>query len=272
MNLKTFFLFLILGLSSLRLLAGNDNLPVGATQAALAGGGMCISDLWSVSSNQAALTGLKNPEVGVFVAQPFMVKELSRTAFAAALPQKWGVVAVSYNRQGYKLYRDSKLGLAYARSFGPRFSAALQLNYLSVFIGENYGSRGTIAAEASLMAELTPRLKLGFHLFNPTKAGMADYNNEKVPTIGKLGLGYTISAKLHALIEVEKDLNNKPVVRAGVEYFPVKFLYIRAGVSSNPSLNAAGFGLQWKKVKLDMAASFHPQLGYTPNLGLLYSF
>jgi hypothetical protein len=73
-------------------------------------------------------------------------------------------------------------------------------------------------------------------------------------------------------MEVEKDLINKPVVRAALEYFPVNFLYIRAGVASNPALNAAGFGLQWKKVRIDLAASFHPQLGYTPNLGLLYSF
>jgi hypothetical protein len=74
------------------------------------------------------------------------------------------------------------------------------------------------------------------------------------------------------LLEVEKDLVNKPLMRVAVEYFPLDFLYIRAGVSTNPSLNAAGFGLRWKKIRLDMAASFHPQLGYTPHLGLLYSF
>jgi hypothetical protein len=113
---------------------------------------------------------------------------------------------------------------------------------------------------------------MGFHLFNPTKASLADYNKEKIPTIAKLGLAYLVSAKIHILMEVEKDLINKPVVRAALEYFPVNFLYIRAGVASNPALNAAGFGLQWKKVRIDLAASFHPQLGYTPNLGLLYSF
>lgn len=262
------FLFAMSGLA----LAGNDNLPVGARQAALAGGGMCLPDLWSVSSNQAALSGLQRPEAGVFVSQPFMVKELNRTAFAFAIPQKWGVMALSFNRQGYKLYRDSKVGLAYAKSFGPKFSAALQLNYLSVFIGENYGTRGSIAAEASLMAELTPKLKLAFHLYNPTKAKLANYNNERVPTIAKLGLGYSVSNKLDALIEVEKDLIHKPMVRVGIEYHPVKILYIRAGVSTNPALNAAGFGLLWKKVRLDMAVNFHPQLGYTPNLGLLYTF
>jgi hypothetical protein len=255
-----------------KVFGGNENLLLGARQAGLAGGGMCLADLWSVQTNQAALTGLEKTQTGVFLAQPFMVKELSRAAFAVAVPRKFGVLALSFNSMGYKLYRDTKLGLAFARSFGPNFSAALQLDYLSTYIGENYGTRGAIAAEVSLLASLTPKLKMGFHLFNPTKASLADYNKEKIPTIAKLGLGYLVSEKIHVLLEVEKDLINKPVIRAGLEYFPVQFLYIRAGVASNPALNAAGFGLQWKKVRIDLAASFHPQLGYTPNLGLLYSF
>jgi hypothetical protein len=264
--------FLCLLTLSAETFGGNENLLLGARQAGLAGGGMCISDLWAVQTNQAALTGLEKTQAGVFLAQPFMVKELSRAAFAVAVPKKFGVLALSFNRMGYKLYRDSKVGLAFARSFGPKFSAAIQLDYLSTYIGENYGTRGSIAAEVSLLAELTPKLKMGFHLFNPTKASLADYNKEKIPTIAKLGLAYLVSAKIHVLMEVEKDLINKPVVRAALEYFPVNFLYIRAGVASNPALNAAGFGLQWKKVRIDLAASFHPQLGYTPNLGLLYSF
>jgi hypothetical protein len=264
--------FLLL-ISSL-LQAANDNLPVGARSAGMAHASICVDDLWAVQHNQAALASLKNIEAGVFSQIVYPNSKVLMNAVAIASPFKFGVISGSFNRLGFKnLYNETKYGIGYSRQFGKSISAGMQLNYLSTFIGDNnYGKRGTISVEVGFMAEVVKNLKLGVHVFNPTRSKTAQYNNERVPTIIKMGLQYSFSEKVFTTVEVEKDVLNKPILKIGAEYRIVKEIYLRGGLSTNPSLNAAGFGIELKKFNLDFAAAFHPQMGVSPQIGLRYRF
>jgi len=267
-------LLLFLLISAFTLKAANDNLPVGARSAGMAHASICITDIWAVQQNQAALATLKHPEAGVFSQIVYPNSKVLMNAVAVATPFKYGVISATFTRLGFKnLYNESKYGLGFSRQFGKVISAGMQLNYLSTYIGDNnYGSRGTLAVEAGFIVEVIKNLKVGVHAYNPTRSKTAQYNNERVPTIIKMGLQYTFSDKVFTTLEVEKDIANKPIVKAGVEYRIVKEVYLRGGLSNNPSLNAAGFGIQLKKFNLDFAASFHPQMGVSPQIGLRYRF
>jgi hypothetical protein len=267
--LVVFLLMIGLGLQ-----AANDNLPVGARSAGMAHASICVNDLWAVQHNQAALANLKNPEAGVFSQIVYPNSKVLMNAVAVASPFKYGVISGTFTRLGFKnLYNESKYGLGYSRQFGKAISAGMQLNYLSTFIGDNnYGSRGTVAVEAGFIAEVIKNLRIGFHVYNPTRSKTAQYNNERVPTIIKMGLQYTFSDKVFTTVEVEKDIANKPILKIGAEYRIVKEVYLRGGLSNNPSLNAAGFGIALKKFNLDFAAAFHPQMGVSPQIGLRYRF
>jgi hypothetical protein len=267
-------LLLFLLVSAFTLKAANDNLPVGARSAGMAHASICITDIWAVQHNQAALATLKHPEAGVFSQIVYPNSKVLMNAVAVATPFKYGVISATFTRLGFKnLYNESKYGLGFSRQFGKVVSAGMQLNYLSTYIGDNnYGSRGTLAVEAGFIVEVIKNLKVGVHAYNPTRSKTAQYNNERVPTIIKMGLQYTFSDKVFTTLEVEKDIANKPIVKAGVEYRIVKEVYLRGGLSNNPSLNAAGFGIQLKKFNLDFAAAFHPQMGVSPQIGLRYRF
>jgi len=49
-------------------------------------------------------------------------------------------------------------------------------------------------------------------------------------------------------------------------------LMARVGIATNTSNVYAGVGLNLKSFRLDVVAGYHPQLGITPGLMLLYDF
>jgi hypothetical protein len=83
-------------------------------------------------------------------------------------------------------------------------------------------------------------------------------------------MGYTFNPKVRVGVEIEKDLRNRAIFRAGVEYHIVPVLYLRAGLSTQPGMNSAGFGIQLKPIRIDFSFGFHPQLGMTPASGISY--
>lgn len=255
-------------------ISGNENMPVGARSAAIGNASVCLVDLWAVYHNQANLAYYENISAGVYYENRFLVKEMSSQAFSFVLPsKKLGVFGVSFSRFGYSLYNESKYGLSYARKFGPNFSAGVQMNYLSAHIGENYGTKGTFTAELGVRAILLKKLAIGFHAYNLTRAKMANYNNERIPTILRLGLQYTFSEKVFLSAEVEKDIDFKPVFKMGMEYRPAKLFYLRAGVSSNPFISSFGLGFNISdKFNIDLASTVHPVLGMSPMASLSYNF
>ncbi len=251
------------------LIAGNDN-PIGGRSAGMGNASVTFSDVWSIHNNQAGLAGLKNISVGFYYENRYSLKELSLKSAAFILPTNSGVFGLSMNYFGYENYNEKKIGLAYAKSFGEKFSAGLQLDYLSTHIGEEYGNRNTFTFELGIIAELTENLFLGAHVYNPLRAKLSDYNDERIPTIAKLGLSYIYSEKLLVSIETEKDINFSPVFKGGIEYKIIKEIYVRTGISTNPVLNTFGFGVKIKSLKIDFASSLHPVLGYSPQISMMY--
>ena len=256
------------------LFSGNENLPVGARSAAIGNASVCLVDIWALYHNQANIAYLKNVSGSVYYENKYLVKEMSLQAAAFVLPTKnKGVFGISFTRFGYSLYNESKYGLAYAKSFGPNFSAGVQLNYHNLHIAENYGRKGSFTVEMGIRANVTKQLSVGFHAYNLTRAKMAGYNNERIPTILRLGLQYNFNEKVFLSTEVSKDIDYKPSFRAGLEYRPAKIFYIRAGVASNPFVSSFGLGFNIaEKVKIDISSSVHPVLGVSPMASFCYVF
>lgn len=255
-------------------LAGNENFQLGSRSAALGGTSACLRDIWAVGNNQAGLGYLKNITLGAYYDNKFLLKDLNTGAAAVAFPiKKMGVLAVSYVQTGNKLYKESKYGFAYARAFGENISIGIQLNYQRVFIGEGYNQRkGFFTGEVGLQAKVLKNLTLGAHIYNPTLTKMTDYNNERIPVIFKLGMLYKFSEKVFIAVEGEKDLDYKPYLKIGIEYVPVKQVFIRTGISTNPFQNGIGVGLSFGGLKIDVSSTIHPQLGVSPQMGISYLF
>ncbi|MBI3510250.1 MAG: hypothetical protein HY064_06270 [Bacteroidetes bacterium] len=252
----------------------DDNPPLGARSLAMGGCGVALkNDLWCTQNNQAGLAWMKSFEAGAFYESRFLVPGLGMKGFAAAMPTKAGTFGLNMTSLGLgNLYSENKAGLGYAKSFGPKIAASVQLDYIYTHIAENYGSASTAVGEAGIIATPVKGLVIGFHIFNPTKSKLSGNVSERVPTIMRFGGAYNFSDQVIVSSEIEKDVDYKPIIRGGVEYRPVSAFYLRAGAASNPGLITFGFGVAMKKIRLDVGAGYHSVLGFCPSMGLQYGF
>jgi hypothetical protein len=248
-----------------------DNSPLGSRSSSLGNASVSLSDLWSVQNNQAGLGFIKEMNAGVYYQNQFILKELSTKAFAFAMPTKRGTFGICVSNFGYSLFRQNKYGLAFGKAFGDKISAGIMMDYIGTAIPE-YGKKGSLVAEAGIQAKPRKDLTIGVHIFNLTRAKLADYNDERIPTIMRLGADYKFSDKVFVALETEKDIDKKAMFKAGLEYKPIKELYLRAGISTNPSLSCFGIGIQLKQFRLDISSTYHSTFGFSPQMGLLYQF
>lgn len=258
---------------TVRSFAGGDPLPVGARFAGMGHAHLTLTDLWQVRGNQAGLAGLEHPVAGAFYQQHWLASDLSMQGLAFALPVGKGCFAVSGNSFGSGgLFKEQQAGLAYAMKLSEKFRVGVQLDHLSLRFGENYGSTSTIVAQAGLQARVSDHLWIGAHLYNLGRAELGGPYDERVPTILGAGLGYTFNEQVLLCAQAEKDLDRDERYRVGIEYRPVKALFVRTGVSTGPVQAHFGAGVRFKTLEVDLAVAARSQLGITPMFNLNYRF
>ena len=252
--------------------SNNDNYPTGARSAGMGNSSVTLFDVWSTHHNQAGLARIEKPTIGFHHENKFIVKEYALQSLAFVLPTKSGNFGLSLSYFGYSKYNESKIGLGYGKKLGDKISIGVQIDYFNTYISENYGSKGTALGEVGILAEPMENFFVGVHVFNPTMSQVADYDNERIPTIFKIGLGYKFADNLFISGETEKDIDFSPVFKVGVEYMMMDDFYLRAGISTNPIQNSFGIGYVLNKLKVDVAFSLHQVLGVTPHFTVVYEF
>lgn len=262
---------IILFLLPLYVLAGNENLPVGARSQALGHASVNLQDIWSAHHNQAGLAGLTEIGGGIYYESRFTMKELSLKGGVFALPTKFGTFGVSVTSFGYKLYSESKFGLAYGMKLGENIRMGVQLNYHRTQIAEGYGNASHFTGEVGLQADVTDALSVGAHIYNPTLTEQAEYNNEKIPTTIRLGAQYQFNENFFIAVEGVQNIYDRPAMRVGLEYHLIKELYLRGGISTSPTMANFGFGVNLKRFFIDVSSSYHATLGFSPQVSLSYN-
>jgi hypothetical protein len=266
---KILFSIIILPFS---LLASNGDGPIGPRSAALGHASSCLYDVWSTRNNQGSLGFVRQTEVGAFYENRFFVKELTQSGFAAAIPIKKGTFGFCYSSLGYKLYRESQASLSYAMLLSENISAGVAFDYLNTKIADIYGHANAFTGSIGLTAKLTSQVTVSTHIYNPFRVKITDYNNEKVPTIFKLGAKYTFSKQVFLVAEAEKTSAQRINIKGGIEYNPSSLIYIRVGGASYPTQAAFGIGVNYNGLKIDVSSMYHSVLGLSPQIGLSYAF
>lgn len=259
-------------LALMRAWAGGEHLPVGARFAGMGYAGITLVDLWSVQANQAGLAGLEHPVAGAYYQQHWLSSELAMQGLAFALPYHKGCFAVNAQSFGGDLYRESQYGLSYAMRLSDAVRVGVQLDYLDLRFGENYGSTSAITAQAGVQARLSDHLWIGAHLYNPNRATLGGPYDEKAPTEFGAGLSYAFNDRVTFAGQVDKDIDRGERYHFGIEYHPVDVLFLRTGLSTGPVQGHFGVGLRLKQLDIDLAAVARSQLGLTPMVSLNYRF
>jgi len=249
-----------------------SNIHFGGRSAGLAHASVTLSDVWSSHHNQAGLAWIKKPSIGVYYQNKFSIKELDNIGLAYVHPIKKGALALQWSNFGYALYQENKIGLAYALQLSDKLTGAVQIDYLNTKLGGIYGSKTALTGEVGLQAKVSSKIRMGVHVYNPTRSKLNDYNDEAIPTIMRFGMDYRFSEKVLVVAETEKDIDHVAMLKTGVEYNASSKFVFRAGVSTGPTLGSFGFGLNMEQYRLDIATSYHQTLGFSPELSFVYQF
>jgi hypothetical protein len=226
-------------------------------------------DVFSFHANQAALAKINSISAGIYSENRFLLKELSLYNAAVAIPTHSGNFGFNAGYFGFADYNETQLGLAYARNLGAKVDVGVQFNYYAIRVA-GYGNAPAVNFEIGTILHLTGKLSAGVHVYNPVAGKWGVNEEEKLASVYSAGLGYEASENFFISIEIEKE-EDKPVnVNAGLQYKFLPQILARAGLSAATSSMYTGIGFGWRSIRLDATASYHPQLGITPGLLLIF--
>jgi hypothetical protein len=245
--------------------------PIAASYIGLGAYSIHHTDVFSFSSNQAALAQIKNPAFGVYGESRFLLAETNMYSAVAAMPTELGNFGVQADYFGFKNFNESQLGIAYARSLGNKLDLGIKFNYYSLTI-PGYQRSSAANFEIGAIAHLTEKVHAGIHFYNPVGGYLSKTNNEKLTSIYKFGIGYEASENFLVSAEIVKQEDVPVNVIAGVQYNFARQFFARTGILSGIGSPYAGAGVSWDNLRLDVSVSYHPQLGISPGLMLIVNF
>ena len=271
--MKKLLLLITLILSTSMLFAYDFIHPIGGRAAAMGGSSVASQGLWAIQNNPAGMANLEKISLGLYYENRWMLPETAYKCGAFALPTKFGCLGLSFNQFGSWKYNENKFGLAYAKDFGRYLQIGLQLDYLMLKIGNDYGTFNAFTFELGLQSQVTDKLTLGTYIFNPVNFSFEQtLNHEKLPIVMRFGLAYKFTKDFIGQCEIEKNTEKEGVsLRGGLEYEAFKQFYIRAGVQTNPGILSFGLGYTIRFAQINVAAQLHNKLGASVQIGMIFS-
>ena len=267
-KIYAFFLFILINTDGR---AQSLRRPIAASYIGLGAYSMHHVDAFSFSSNQAALAQIKDPAVGIYGERRFLLEAANMYSAVAAFHTRQGNFGIQVDYFGFKNYNESQIGVAYARNLGSRLDIGIKFNYYSFRIPA-YQNASTVNFEIGAIAHLTDRLNAGIHFYNPVGGHLSKTDHEKLSSIYKFGIGYEASEKFLISAEIVKQEDLAVNVNAGVQYNFLDRFFARAGIATENESPYAGAGVSWNNIRLDVSASYHPQLGFSPALMIIVNF
>lgn len=215
---------------------------------------------------------MQQPEVGVYAETRFGISAFTTVALQAIYPTaKYGTYGMSFSRFGDETYSRQHVGLGAGHKLG-QFSVGAKIDVWQVSVA-GYGSRKAVTLSIGGQAEIIPDLYFGAYAYNLNQAKLSNFEDERLPTIIKAGIGYRPSQKVYLAIETEKNIDYAADFKAGIEYqvVPDK-LALRTGFSTLTNKATLGAGFQTRHLQVDYAFGATTLLGASHHLSVAYKF
>lgn len=242
--------------------------PLTVRYAGLGAYSINFSDVFSGTSNVAALAGLKAASFGVYGERRFLLQELSAYTGVVAVPTSSGTIGLEADYFGSSAFNESQIGLQYARKLTKQIDAGVKFNYHSVRV-RGYGNASAVNFEIGSIFHLTDKLHTGINVYNPTGSKVGKTGTEKLASVYKFGLGYEASKDVFVSTEIVKQEDKSINVNAGLQYNMHERVFLRGGISTLGNNSFIGVGLRFSYGRVDINSAYHPQLGFTPGFLLL---
>ncbi|MFN4286479.1 MAG: hypothetical protein ACK4E8_11000 [Lacibacter sp.] len=229
------------------------------------------ADVFSMVLNPAALANVRQAGAGVYSERRFLLSALQQYTAGMALPTASGTFGLQADYFGFNAYNETQLGLGYGRSLGSKVDVGAKFNYYNLRI-PGYQSASTIHFEAGVVMHLSDKVHAAFSTYNPVGGVINKLADEKLASVHRGGIGYEVSDRFFIMGEIIKEEGRNVGVNAGFEYNLATQLLVRGGVNTVTSQPFVGAGLRLGTLRVDVATYYHPQLGITPAVMLLFDF
>jgi hypothetical protein len=257
--LFSFFTAILLVSGVLR--AQNNINLIDAASVGIGGNTTTASSLQSILGNPA-LFAKDNAKriVSVGAQNRFQLGELNLFTAGVMIKKKDNAFGVQVKYVGVTDFRQIGFGISYGRRIFAKLDLASRIHFSQLDLGV-YGKKAIVDADLGLYSALNKQISFGFWAKNLIHSRFSSVENTE--TALHLGVAYSPSDKVKLCVESEKYLSQQIRFKAGIEYLAVKNLAFRFGFQSAPAMPTFGLGYISNKIKLDIGAAVHPNLGVT---------
>jgi hypothetical protein len=247
--------------------------PVAARYLSLAAYSTLHNDAFGGRANAASLANLNRGGIGAYGERRFMLDQLNMYSIAAALPTQSGNFGLSGSYFGFSQSNQTQLNLSYGRKVTETVDIGASFHYHALSQAGIYGSSSAITGSLGMLLHLSDKIIAGVNAYNPFRASWSKLDGEeRLPSRYTFGMGYDASENFYMSVEIEKEEGLPVNVNLGMHYQFIPQFFVRGGIATQTSSYFAGLGFDLEQFRLDVATSFHPQLGLSPGVLLMYNF
>lgn len=263
-----FAVFVLLAFCSVQLLAQVGFKLIEPRSVAMGGTAVAISLLHNpaLSAHSYALLSYENR---------YGVKEFSTFCGAFQYNQLPFSFGATFSRFGYSRYNETMLGVDISKKLFRFLSLGVRIHYANMVGAVDEGiSNHALTADLAATLRLSPVWTVGIVANNvfKTDIGSAHY---PLPLPFRLRVGCAVAPSESVLFAADVDYFDSLywLFRVGMEYFLLKEMPLRLGLTTAPFQPTFGLGyhpsFNWR---FDLASSYHTVLGFTPSISLQYCF
>lgn len=226
-----------------------------------------FADASAISSNLSALMQVHYFSATILKEQKFMLKELNAVAATIAFPIPTGAMAVKLIHSGNLNYRESTIGIVYAKNIG-KVDLGMQVAYhLTAIKGYSRQTSGTIAFACTW--HLTEQFHTGFQINNMNRFFTTRVKHSPAANVS-LGMGYDISPLVYMEWEWSKEETQPMNIIGGLIYQFHQRCRLYLGISTSQPQPYIGAELFLNGWSLGIKTAYHLQLGFSPCLWLSF--
>ena len=243
---------------------------IGGRSAGMAGASLTLGDEYSLFNNIGGLGYVENHAAFASYQNRYGISQFQVIGAGAVYTHDIGNAGVGFYKFGDDIYSEQRIHLAISNKI-QMVSLGLGVDYLQYNVS-TAGTSQALAIQFGGIAEITPQLRFGAHIFNLNQAKFDSETGERIPTVMKGGFSYRPTNELMLNLEIEKDLDFDEVFKAGIEYQIVENVFARTGISTQPFIGTFGVGFYPKNLKFDYGFSNESTLGSIHEISVAYSF
>ena len=249
---------------------GQTNTNVSARSIALASCVATIKDMSVLQINPSVLSEVNCLQFGLQNMSMTAMMDVQKNGAMVAVPIQKGVLGLSIQTFGNKVYSLFSGGVAYAMNLSENLKLGVYLGDKNSSI-QQYGSRNFIDLSLAIQGKLTDKITYGMCIQSLGRKSLEI--QEANPTFLFVGIQYISSIpNWRMYTEIEKSVISPVRLKIACEYFVSPSFVFRTGLMTSSYQVSGGIGIWFKKqVRVDIGSSWQPVLGLATQVGVRFS-